>query len=527
LDVYATSFRFVPLLAAGCLWVASAQTIVVGTNTGTARAVPAGFFGYNDERSQLGNPLDPNLLAVEGKVFCQVIRTNGSFGNYWDWKMGLYVTNYDDGYTNSKNAYPRTVGTFYNQFLAMHSTPIYMLNMLTDPQCVPPVGGFCQFTPTTPNLNYQLQWLQAAQSQGLPVKYIELGNEFYLGSNPGYTQVFPDPATSADPPASTVYARLATQWIAAIKKQFPQALIAALGATNVTNEDVRRRSWNAGLFPALQGEDAITLHSYITTTVAKGAALDNSAAQVMLATPFSNWASLEKDIAGIPAGLPIWFTEYDLGDKTEPVWGTWAHGLVVSTMTLLYLEEPRVQIAAKYTLLANAIHGDIFNDTTSFSNVPWVAAPPNPPLTTQWGRSAADMALAEVGAAVAATSQAVKLTFPGAPTLIGGGTSYGALYGWSFQAGSSRRVVVLNLSNQPLSIDVSGLGLSGAAYEQISGAPFTYVTGGLSGSPTNLTETSGTLAGKTCALPAYSITRIFPGAQPSTRPANGRDRRRP
>jgi hypothetical protein len=518
----------VVFLAAGGFWLACAQTIAVGTDTKTSRAVPAGFFGYNDERSQVVNPLDPNLLAVEAKVFSQVIRTNGDYGNYWDWKTGLYVTNYADEYSNSKSAYPRTLSTFYKQFQVMHSTPIYMLNMLTDPQCVPPAGGLCQFTPSTPNLNYQLQWLQAAQSMGLPLKYVELGNELYLTGKPGYQQVFPDPVNPGDPPASTVYAGVCTQWIAAIKKQFPQSQVAALAATS-HDTDSRGKSWNSGLFPTLKGEDAITMHTYPGDTLAKGAPFDDASAEVMLAASFSNWAGLEKDIAGIPAGLPIWITEYDLRDESNPVWGTWAHGLFVSTMTLLYLEEPRVQIAAKYTLVQDAIHGDIFNNTSGFFNVnSQFTPPPNPPLTAAWGRSAADMALGEVGAAAASASQAVRLNFPAAPVLGDGkGTSYGAVYGWSFANGTAQRAVILNLSNQALTIDVSGLGLGGGAYDQISGAPFTYVTGGLSGSPTNLTETSGTLSGKTCALPAYSITRISTSAPPSHQPAKGRDKRRP
>jgi hypothetical protein len=514
------------ILAASCLWLAAGQTIVVGTDAKTARAVPAGFFGYNDECTQTTNRADPNLLAVEAKVSAQVIRTNGEFGNYWDWKTGFYVTNYDEDYKNTaQGGFPRTLDIFYKQFLVMHSTPIFMLNMLTDPQCVPPAGGFCQFTPATPNLNYQLQWLQAAQTMGLPVKYVELGNEFYLATKSGYTEVYPDPVNPGDPPASTVYARLATQWIAAIKKQFPQAQVAALAANGNANND-RSTPWNAGLFPALQGEDAITMHTYVGATL--GSTLDNSAAGVMLTAPFTNWASRETDIVGIPANLPIWFTEYDWTDTTDPVWGTWAHGLAVSTMTLLFLEEPRVQLVAKYTLVMDGVHGNIFDNTTGFSQVnKRFTVPPNPPASIQWGRTAAGMALSEVATAAGSAGQAVRLNFPGTPMLNNGKvTSYGVLYGWSFQNGATHRAVVLNLSNQPLTIDVSGLGLSGAAYEQISGAPFTYVTGGLSGSPTNLTETTGTLPGKTCALPPYSITRIFPGSS-SHEPSKGRERRRP
>jgi hypothetical protein len=518
------------LLAIAALWPAAAQTIVVGADAQTARAVPHGFFGYNDANEETVNRMDPNLLAAIAKVPATVNRfPAGEYTNYWDWAKGLYVANYDTGgYTNNKSSYPKTLDTYHTQWQLTHSTPIFMLNMLTDPQCVPPSGGLCQYTPATPNLNYQLQMLQAAQAKGFPIQYVELGNEFYIDNKTGYTQVYPDPVNPGDPPASTVYARLANQWTAAVKKQFPQALVAALAATTNSTVTARKTAWNPGLFPTLQGEDAITLHTYITSSLAKGTVLNDAAAEVLLAMPFSNWASVEQDIAKIPQNLPIWMTEYGLKDEADPVWGTWAHGLVEATMTLLFLEEPRVQMAVKTTLIGNATHGDIFTDTTGYSEVVEFVQPPNPPPTVQWGRSAADMALVEIGTAAASTTQTVRLNFTGAPTLSNGkGTSYSALYGWSFQSGTTHRAVVINYSSQPLTINVGTLGLTGAAYDQITGAPFTYVTGGLSASPTNLTETSGTLTGNSCALPAYSITRIWAGTAPTHQPSTGGNRRRP
>jgi hypothetical protein len=522
--------RFLPIVLAAA--GASGQTIVVGTDTKTSVTIPPGFFGYSDESDANINRQDPNCLAAISKIQTRVVRfPGGETGNYWDWQTGLPLTNYDSGLMVFKTLYPRTPANLQQQMALMHSTPIYMLNMLSDPQCKPPAGGLCQYTPSSPNLNYQLQWLQSAQALGLPVKYVELGNEYYVSTLAGYTQVYPDPVTSSDPLAATVYARLATQWIAAIKKQFPQALVAAIGATSTDNSSggARRTSWNAGLFPALVGADAITLHTYIRTALPKGTTVfDDTAAQYMLGTPFSNWATLQKDMAQLPANIPIWVTEYDLGDYNYPVWGTWADALLNATMTMLYLEQPRVQIAAKYSLLENGIHAAIFSSTSGFTEGGnGFTDPPNPPKSTLWGQTASAITLQEIAAASLSATQAVSLTFPGAATLSGGGTSYPALYGWNFQSGTARSMVVLNLSNQSLTVDVSGLGLSGAAYDQISGAPFTYVTGGLSGSPSNLTENNGNLAGKPCALPAYSITRIFTATPASHQPAKGRERRRP
>jgi hypothetical protein len=504
----------------------------VGLNAKTTRAVPVAFFGYNDQSAPSLNREDPNLLNAIAKVQAKVIRfPGGQNGNYWDWQTGLTIGNYDTGINLGTNPYPRLLPSLLQQMALMHSTPIFMLNVLTDPECKPPAGGLCQYMPSSPNLNYQLQMLQAAAALGIEVKYVELGNEYYLetgvNTGPGYTLVYPDPVTSSDPPAGTVYARLATQWIAAIKKQFPHALVAAVGATQQTGSG-RRGIWNQSLFPALVGADAITMHTYIRTTVPQGTTVfDDTAAKTMLATSFSNWASIEQDIAKLPAGVPVWFTEFNLGDETEPVWGTWAHGLLTATMAMLFLEDTHVVLMAKHDLVSDAVFGEIFSATNGLATTEGGKYTPaaNPPPTTQWGRTVQNVTLDEIATAAASSTQAEELSFPGAPTLSGGGTSYPALYGWSFQAGSARRVVVLNLSNQPLTINVSALGLAGAAYDQITGAPFTYVTGGLSGSPTNLTEKTGTLAGNSSTLPGYSITRI--GAPSSHQPAKGRSLRRP
>jgi hypothetical protein len=507
----------------GSLCLASGQTIVVGTDTNTTRTVPGGFFGYSDESAINVNREAPNLLAAIAKVQAQVIRfPGGQYGNYWDWQTGLPVTNYDTGIPATNPAYPRLLSSLQQQDTLMHSTPIFMLDVLTDPQCKPPAGGLCQYTPSSPNLNYQLQMLQAAQALGIPVKYVELGNEYYMPNINGYAEVYPAPSPS------TVYARLATEWIAAIKKAFPQALVAAIGANSTNEGGTRSGTWNQGLFPALQGEDALTMHTYLRTSVPKGTTVYNDAAALaMLATPFSNWAAVKQDIAKVPNNLPIWFTEFNLGDYSQPVWGTWAHGLVTATMALLFLEEPRVVVMAKHALVGGGVFAEIFTDKNGFNTTGGglFTPPSNPPPTVPWGRTATNMTLDEIATAAASASQAQKLTFAGSPAL--GVTSYPALYGWSFQAGSARRIVLLNLSTQPLTIDVGGLGLGGGSYDQISGAPFTYVTGGMSGSPTNLVGNSGTLSGHSCALPAYSITRIWGAAPAPHLPQKGRDHRRP
>ena len=57
----------------------------------------------------------------------------------------------------------------------------FVLNVLTDPTiCSYSQAGNCPTpTPSSPNLNYQLQMLSTAAGDNIPISFVELGNEFW------------------------------------------------------------------------------------------------------------------------------------------------------------------------------------------------------------------------------------------------------------------------------------------------------------------------------------------------------------
>ena len=289
--------------------------------------------------------------------------------------------------------------------------------------------------------------------------------------------------------------------------------------------------------PGLTGADAVTLHIYAPTNLAAGTSINSTSAETLLLQPFTTWDSVVStdlpSLVNTTTGYApnVWITEYNLRDTTVAAFGTWAHGLYTASLSLVFLEGPRVQEAIHHeTQSHNAIYADIFQSTCAFD--PNLSCePPTTAVTALCspggisnstypangasivtainGYSATGLTQTEINTAALGQNKAQKLTFPGAPTFDG---THPKLYGWTF-SGAVGQTVILNLSEKLWTVDISTVVASGTI-EQISGPAGTYVTGGVAsggfkGSPNNLKLTSGApLVPMALQLPAFSITRI-------------------
>ena len=138
--------------------------------TGTARSFPADFFGLNGANFIRGtNPTDPRFLASLRALSPSSIRVfGGTTANYWDWRTGSLLTTV---------ALPKDLATLppagmtLDRWKAMldaaGATPIFDLNVVSS------------------TLSDQLAMLHAAQSMGMPVQRVELGNELYQSAARG------------------------------------------------------------------------------------------------------------------------------------------------------------------------------------------------------------------------------------------------------------------------------------------------------------------------------------------------------
>lgn len=452
----------VAVLAAVCCR-AEVQTEM--SAAGSPRPLAPEFLGYNGNFCRAGSWNDPTLLNTFRKMSPGHLRyPAGTIANYWDWKTGWFK----DG-THPPHGLAQVAENPYTladlkKGCGEDVMPVFVLNLLTS------------------DLEYQLEMLREAKRIGLPVKRIELGNEYYL-EKPDYMERFP---------AAEDYANEANRWAAAITGEFPEAKICAIGAAVRASDGPRRTTWNGIVFPMLgKNIDAVALHIYAgsgmfinknelyeATGLVKAAGAQaqksgiwgDAAQQIaqfkrfngpdgvidMLSMPARRWEGMN-DLVALPNGFEVWVTEYNLFDRVGPVRGTWTHGLFAGAMTLSFLQDDRVQMATYHSLYGNSMFCAIYENGEAFDGLvkaPTVKEYPHPAPTSL---SAGGVALSIIGQAITGMTAVQPLTFSENPSIVS--PAYGpylALSGWLFSDGISRKAVVLNLSGDAISVQ-SGL----------------------------------------------------------------------
>jgi hypothetical protein len=374
------------------------------------------------------------------------------------------------------------------------------------------------------------------------VGYLELGNELYGGGTTSdYVKVYP---TAED------YVKTVNSWIKAIKRLYPDIKIAAVAVNRAIElerhvHDEREDTWNKALMSALVGADAVVLHNYPAARLPTHTFVTDDNAETMLQEPLINWDQIVADdlpelINKTTGYTPdIWFTEYNLKEDSDvQAEGSWAQGLYVATLSLLYATNSRVQMAVNYNVY-DGMYADIFavSDLFQLRDKLNITAAVN-------GYTAKGLTTREVDAAAMGKTCAAALTFPGGPTfdgthpkLIGevfsgdeSGTSTApatpdkrcsASSLPSLLAKSDSQIIILNLDSVAHAVRFGDL-LSRGAYQQIHGSAGSYVDGkvlphGFEGfasdlSHADLTLTAEVLNPRYLWLAPFSITRVVTGA---------------
>lgn len=335
----------------------------------------------------------------------------GTAGSYWDWSAGDYVSNYY--YATTPSLYTSLLSERQAELTAASQSSfpatqgVYLLNMLTDPQCTPTAPNpYCTLTPSSPNLPYQEMLLNTLENDNAQPAFIEMGNEYYF-SKPCYTAVYNQDGG--------VYGALANTWISDIHELSGYSSAKTAGVAAHTGGNSALINWNHQLMYGnsnkigpLTAADAVTLHPYVSSTgLAANAVVSASNADTMLYTPFSVWSTgsnsiLNSDIASLTNSNTgytpdIWITEYNLNDTHVAAFGTWAHGLFTATMSLLFLESDRVQMALHHDAQGSPTYSDVFQSPEGF-NPPALSIDNNPSLPNGVASIAYSETLYPVGA---------------------------------------------------------------------------------------------------------------------------------
>ncbi|MEM6391398.1 MAG: hypothetical protein AAF797_01345 [Planctomycetota bacterium] len=474
---------------------------------GEARETYPDMVGYNGNLTSVSQFWDREPLADAMALLSpgNLRYPAGSIGNYWDWDTGWLDRNADrtrmmhwvQNLVDDDRTY--TLENFAKGQKRLGFTPVYMLNMVTK------------------DLDDQLRQLKRAEAMGMPVTYVELGNEFYFG-------IGAEPLVHVKYPTPKAYALACNVWAAAIKQEFPDAIVAVIGSEGgPPSVSERRRNWNEQVMPHLSAEiDAVTLHPYAGVGMlnqgkrpwgskklqqAQAELLTKpEAIQHMMIEPARSWAFSRRQ-SPVPDHYDLWLTEFNVNDGMGGVRHTWGQGLALASQLSVFLDDDRVKMLCLHNafggVLFNALHGqrpNTFDGLTAVETKPEIE-----PLTP----TATGLIMSMFGQAANGRDTLAPISFGSdvARRFKGTDEPLPLVRGWVFSDSGSTvgsGALVMNLTATPTEADMSSLGLAGHRFTQVSCAPNTYV-----GSPRQLEQSEGTL-GRTLPLPPYSITLLQP-----------------
>lgn len=160
---------------------------------GPSRSVPVGCFGVNgaDVKTRINMWNDPNYLTTVQALGPNLIRyAGGTTANYWRYRTSKTDTSWagyttDGGKNSDGTPQTLTLQRFKDVCTAAGATPVFDLNIACDAAVFGNSFNKYDCKPYgLPNLTETLAFLNAAADIGLPITYLELGNELPSFNDP-------------------------------------------------------------------------------------------------------------------------------------------------------------------------------------------------------------------------------------------------------------------------------------------------------------------------------------------------------
>ena len=368
-NVQAQTDKVSPPLSSGvdfCFECGISSGVVLSGNT----RFSSGFtFGYNTGAVQPPDNITNLMWSVS--EFYDVLTGNGvnvirypggTKGTYWDWKAGTFVT---------QTEYPRIPWNL----TGLTTTPSSTLDFYTNFATTYGVDTIFMVNDYLRSVADQVDFLVSAQTNGLAINFIEIGQEYYLG--PG-ADFFPDVGGFiAKFPTSANYATYSIPWIDSMKTSFPSASICIVGCIESGPATSRRRTWNRGLCNILANPatnptsvypDAISFHSYVEPGPTSYPNIETWGLTTLISEISDIISSIDNfnnNWSGVSV-VNIWISEFGVIDRYSAISGTWMQGLYLVSFLMRITEINQVVVAINNSLFSGRQFGMMYSNSFTF-----------------------------------------------------------------------------------------------------------------------------------------------------------------
>lgn len=440
------------------------STSLTATLKGEARPLP--IYGINGNNSKGPAWTNKAFRDTAASIRFRMIRyPGGTISDFWDWKAGWFVDSKSDRKLE-------TDPVMMNNLIKYQKTPhspssIRELKLLVDEtNC----SVLFTLNMLTRSLDDQIAMLKNAESMGIPVKWVELGNEYNIKRSAG-REKYPEPE---------IYGDSCKAWISVIKQNFPDAKVAIIGGNKPYSPDVK--NWNNEVLREASNADAIVAHIYPLP----GTFIDKDGINFQrLYTAFKQRVRQE----GFDnVSKNIWVTEFnvqwsvvkgnDAGEKNQVRQNafTWAHALGVLLMTS---EASEIGNGPAIIIDHNISNSSVFAAIETEKRT--IQKLPNGIGYSAWCKASYDK-----------TSMR-KISF-------GSSVNDYEVMGWEFTNNKEASNLIVNFTANPVSINISSLSNNSSNYELQYAGRNAVITGSK-----DVHRERKPIEQNTIKLPAYSI----------------------
>ncbi len=195
--------------------------------------------GYNINWSFLPQ-LNPGLVQNAVALHPEIIRyPGGTVSKTWQWRLGSTTRRYTDT--------PHPLRDLRKMVSATGAQVTFVLNLIHA------------------TLEDQLAMLDEVQKMGIPIRYIEMGNEYYLGKGKNIDDSGEHWENVQAFPSGKDYALAVNRWVPKIRSKFPEAKIGISLLGRSVRHNSRQKEWNRSVIKAIRPDafDACIYHVYV------------------------------------------------------------------------------------------------------------------------------------------------------------------------------------------------------------------------------------------------------------------------